>query len=161
MQAFQSVSLCNMLVFLMWHLLQQVLAKESESGGKVSQLESYEIEGADSKEEVLQNLTEFQFSAVSISQSLLSFIKECHLVFKYFFVMHGWPCCLIISIIISKPDAKQCMNVMSFCSLRWSWAYVVSLNMSAPRNILAFRELGYQFSLKTSSFWSNFNSRNL
>jgi hypothetical protein len=53
------------------------LAKESESGGKASHLESYEIEGADSKEEVLQNLSEFQFSAVSTLLSLLPKIKVC------------------------------------------------------------------------------------
>ena len=41
------------------------MEKESESGGKVGQLDSYEIEGGETKSEILQNLTEFQFSCVS------------------------------------------------------------------------------------------------
>lgn len=41
------------------------MERESEAGGKLGDLDSYEIEGGDSKGEVLQNLTEFQFSCVS------------------------------------------------------------------------------------------------
>lgn len=43
-----------------------MVERESESGGKLGELDSYEIEGAEAKSEVLQNLTEFQFSCVSI-----------------------------------------------------------------------------------------------
>ncbi|VAH03800.1 unnamed protein product [Triticum turgidum subsp. durum] len=42
-------------------LSPEVMEKESESGGKVGQLDSYEIEGGETKSEILQNLTEFQF----------------------------------------------------------------------------------------------------
>eukprot|EP00494_Astrolonche_serrata_P012722 UN12830 len=45
-------------------LSPEVMEKESESGGKVGQLDSYEIEGGETKSEILQNLTEFQFSCV-------------------------------------------------------------------------------------------------
>ena len=41
------------------------MEKESEAGGKVGNLDSYEIEGGETKSEILQNLTEFQFSCVS------------------------------------------------------------------------------------------------
>lgn len=50
-------------------LLIQVVERESESGGKLGDLDSYEIEGGETKAEILQNLAEFQFSCVSpISQ---------------------------------------------------------------------------------------------
>lgn len=42
----------------------QVVEKESEAGGKVGDLDSYEIEGGETKGEILQNLAEFQFSCV-------------------------------------------------------------------------------------------------
>lgn len=45
----------------------QAVEKEAESGGKLGELDSYEIEGAESKSEILQNLSEFQFSCVCIS----------------------------------------------------------------------------------------------
>ncbi|XP_044968380.1 ATP synthase subunit gamma, mitochondrial isoform X2 [Hordeum vulgare subsp. vulgare] len=45
-------------------LSPEVMEKESESGGKVGELDSYEIEGGETKSEILQNLTEFQFSCV-------------------------------------------------------------------------------------------------
>lgn len=41
------------------------MERESESGGKVSDLDAYEIEGGETKSEILQNLAEFQFSCVS------------------------------------------------------------------------------------------------
>jgi hypothetical protein len=39
--------------------------RESESGGSLGDLDSYEIEGGETKSEILQNLSEFQFSCVS------------------------------------------------------------------------------------------------
>lgn len=45
-------------------LSPEVVAKESESGGKISNLDSYEVEGDETIGNVLQNLTEFQFSCV-------------------------------------------------------------------------------------------------
>ncbi|GLJ14571.1 hypothetical protein SUGI_0235860 [Cryptomeria japonica] len=42
-------------------LSPEVVEKESEMGGKLGELDSYEIEGAETKGEVLQNLTEFHF----------------------------------------------------------------------------------------------------
>lgn len=42
-------------------LSPEVVEKESEMGGKLGELDSYEIEGAETKAEVLQNLTEFHF----------------------------------------------------------------------------------------------------
>jgi F-type H+-transporting ATPase subunit gamma len=39
--------------------------RETESGGKLGDLDSYEIEGGETKSEILQNLSEFQFSCVS------------------------------------------------------------------------------------------------
>lgn len=41
------------------------MERESESGGKVGDLDAYEIEGGETKSEILQNLAEFQFSCVS------------------------------------------------------------------------------------------------
>lgn len=46
------------------------MEKESESG-KVGDLDSYEIEGGETKSEILQNLTEFQFSCVSLSSLII------------------------------------------------------------------------------------------
>ena len=40
------------------------MEREAEAGGRLGDLDSYEIEGGDTKSEVLQNLTEFQFSCV-------------------------------------------------------------------------------------------------
>lgn len=45
-------------------LSPELMEKESESGGKLGDLDSYETEGAETKAEVLQNLSEFQFSCV-------------------------------------------------------------------------------------------------
>ena len=46
-------------------MLMQIVEREAESGGKLGDLDSYEIEGGETKSEVLQNLTEYQFSCVS------------------------------------------------------------------------------------------------
>lgn len=45
-------------------LSPELMEKESEAGGKLGDLDSYETEGAETKAEVLQNLAEFQFSCV-------------------------------------------------------------------------------------------------
>ncbi|XP_011623572.1 ATP synthase subunit gamma, mitochondrial [Amborella trichopoda] len=45
-------------------LSPEVVERESETGGKLGDLDSYEIEGGETKAEVLQNLTEFQFACV-------------------------------------------------------------------------------------------------
>lgn len=64
------------------------MEKESEAGGKLGDLDSYEVEGGETKSEILQNLTEFQFSCVSpfIFHILLGF-NRCQVqhVSCYFF----------------------------------------------------------------------------
>lgn len=57
-------------------LSPELLAKESEGGGRLSQLESYEIEGAESKAEVFQNLSEFQFAAMFYNACLENACSE-------------------------------------------------------------------------------------
>ena len=39
-------------------------------GGKLGELDSYEIEGGETKGEILQNLAEFQFSCVSNQENI-------------------------------------------------------------------------------------------
>lgn len=58
---------CSML--LTDAIFMQVIEKEAESGGKLGELDSYEIEGGETKSEILQNLAEFQFSCVSSFQN--------------------------------------------------------------------------------------------
>lgn len=48
-----------------YDMLMQLVEREAESGGKLGELDSYEIEGGETKGEILQNLAEFQFSCVS------------------------------------------------------------------------------------------------
>lgn len=57
-------------------LSPEAVERESESGGKLGDLDSYEIEGAESKSEVLQNLTEFQFSCVMFNAVLENACSE-------------------------------------------------------------------------------------
>ncbi|GJN39985.1 hypothetical protein PR202_gb29142 [Eleusine coracana subsp. coracana] len=57
-------------------LSPEVMEKESESGGKVGDLDSYEIEGGETKSEILQNLTEFQFSCVLYNGALENACSE-------------------------------------------------------------------------------------
>lgn len=58
------------------------MERESESGGKLGELDSYEVEGAETKSEVLQNLYEFQFSCVSFAfavlNGLFNFLVDLH-----------------------------------------------------------------------------------
>lgn len=63
------------------------MEKESEAGGKLGDLDSYEVEGGETKSEILQNLAEFQFSCVSpfIFHILLGF-NRCQVQhLSYFF----------------------------------------------------------------------------
>ncbi|KAK0586570.1 hypothetical protein LWI29_009041 [Acer saccharum] len=57
-------------------LSPEVVERESESGGKLGDLDSYEIEGGDTKGEILQNLTEFQFSCVLFNALLENACSE-------------------------------------------------------------------------------------
>lgn len=57
-------------------LSPELLAKESEGGGLLSSLESYEIEGSDTKAEVFQNLSEFQFAALFYNACLENACSE-------------------------------------------------------------------------------------
>ncbi|KAI3929925.1 hypothetical protein MKW98_004079, partial [Papaver atlanticum] len=52
--------------------LRIIVEREAASGGLLGALDSYEIEGGDTKAEVLMNLTEFQFSCVGSSRSSLN-----------------------------------------------------------------------------------------
>ncbi|KAK9669123.1 hypothetical protein RND81_13G110900 [Saponaria officinalis] len=57
-------------------LSPEIVERESESGGKLGDLDSYEIEGGDSKSEILQNLAEFQFSCVMFNAVLENACSE-------------------------------------------------------------------------------------
>ncbi|KAJ6809698.1 putative ATP synthase subunit gamma, mitochondrial [Iris pallida] len=57
-------------------LSPEVVEKESESGGKLGDLDQYEIEGGETKAEVLQNLAEFQFSCVMFNAVLENACSE-------------------------------------------------------------------------------------
>lgn len=57
-------------------LSPEVVERESESGGKLGDLDSYEIEGGETKAEVLQNLAEFQFSCVLFNAVLENACSE-------------------------------------------------------------------------------------
>ncbi|GAB4845399.1 hypothetical protein Ancab_038806 [Ancistrocladus abbreviatus] len=45
-------------------LSPEIVEREAEAGGNLGALDSYEIEGGETKSEILQNLAEFQFSCV-------------------------------------------------------------------------------------------------
>jgi len=57
-------------------LSPEVAEKESEAGGKIGDLDSYEIEGGETKSEILQNLAEFQFSCVLYNGALENACSE-------------------------------------------------------------------------------------
>ncbi|KAG6635588.1 ATP synthase subunit gamma, mitochondrial-like [Carya illinoinensis] len=57
-------------------LSPEAVEKEAESGGKLGELDSYEIEGGETKSEVLQNLGEFQFSCVLFNAVLENACSE-------------------------------------------------------------------------------------
>eukprot|EP00262_Sarcandra_glabra_P009482 TRINITY_DN23892_c0_g1_i1.p1 TRINITY_DN23892_c0_g1~~TRINITY_DN23892_c0_g1_i1.p1 ORF type:complete len:323 (+),score=60.53 TRINITY_DN23892_c0_g1_i1:151-1119(+) len=57
-------------------LSPDVVERESEGGGKLGDLDSYEVEGGETKAEVLQNLVEFQFSCVLFNAVLENACSE-------------------------------------------------------------------------------------
>ncbi|GAV64413.1 ATP-synt domain-containing protein [Cephalotus follicularis] len=57
-------------------LSPEIVEKEAEAGGKLGYLDSYEIEGGETKGEILQNLTEFQFSCVMFNAVLENACSE-------------------------------------------------------------------------------------
>lgn len=57
-------------------LSPEVVERESEAGGKLGELDSYEIEGGETKGEILQNLSEFQFSCVMFNAVLENACSE-------------------------------------------------------------------------------------
>eukprot|EP01018_Ginkgo_biloba_P014102 Gb_15892 [translate_table: standard] len=57
-------------------LSPEVVERESEAGGKLGDLDSYEIEGAETKAEMLQNLSEFHFACTLFNASLESACSE-------------------------------------------------------------------------------------
>ncbi|CAN0899289.1 ATP synthase subunit gamma, mitochondrial [Linum grandiflorum] len=57
-------------------LSPEVVEKEAESGGTLGDLDSYEIEGGETKGEILQNLSEFQFSCVMFNAVLENACSE-------------------------------------------------------------------------------------
>lgn len=57
-------------------LSPEIVEREAEAGGKLGNLDSYEIEGGDTKGEILQNLAEFQFSCVLFNAALENACSE-------------------------------------------------------------------------------------
>ncbi|KAF5730191.1 ATP synthase subunit gamma mitochondrial [Tripterygium wilfordii] len=57
-------------------LSPEVVEREAEAGGKLGDLDSYEIEGGETKGEILQNLSEFQFSCVMFNGVLENACSE-------------------------------------------------------------------------------------
>ncbi|KAL9261892.1 ATP synthase subunit gamma, mitochondrial-like protein [Drosera capensis] len=57
-------------------LSPEIVERESESGGKLGALDSYEVEGGETKSEILQNLAEFQFSCVLFNAVLENACSE-------------------------------------------------------------------------------------
>ncbi|CBI15122.3 hypothetical protein AAG906_001430 [Vitis piasezkii] len=57
-------------------LSPEVVEREAEAGGKLGDLDSYEIEGGETKGEILQNLAEFQFSCVLFNAVLENACSE-------------------------------------------------------------------------------------
>ncbi|KAJ8451482.1 hypothetical protein Cgig2_017873 [Carnegiea gigantea] len=57
-------------------LSPEIVERESEAGGKLGALDAYEIEGGETKSEILQNLSEFQFSCVMFNAVLENACSE-------------------------------------------------------------------------------------
>ncbi|KAK4750451.1 hypothetical protein SAY87_003933 [Trapa incisa] len=57
-------------------LSPEIVEREAEAGGKLGELDSYEIEGGETKAEILQNLAEFQFSCVLFNAVLENATSE-------------------------------------------------------------------------------------
>ncbi|GFZ17008.1 gamma subunit of Mt ATP synthase [Actinidia rufa] len=56
-------------------LSPEMAEREAEAGGKLGNLDSYEIEGGETKSEILQNLGEFQFSCASLFENIYIFTR--------------------------------------------------------------------------------------
>ncbi|XP_038893671.1 ATP synthase subunit gamma, mitochondrial [Benincasa hispida] len=57
-------------------LSPEIVEREAESGGRLGDLDAYEIEGGETKAEILQNLAEFQFSCVLFNAVLENACSE-------------------------------------------------------------------------------------
>lgn len=57
-------------------LSPEIVERESEAGGTLGELDSYEIEGGETKSEILQNLAEFQLSCVLFNAVLENACSE-------------------------------------------------------------------------------------
>lgn len=57
-------------------LSPEIVERETESGGQLGELDSYEVEGGETKSEILQNLAEFQFSCVLFNAVLENACSE-------------------------------------------------------------------------------------
>ncbi|CAI9111819.1 OLC1v1012141C2 [Oldenlandia corymbosa var. corymbosa] len=57
-------------------LSPEIVEREAEAGGKLGELDLYEIEGAETKGEVLQNLAEFQFACTMFNAVLENACSE-------------------------------------------------------------------------------------
>ncbi|KAK8659090.1 hypothetical protein V6N13_029302 [Hibiscus sabdariffa] len=57
-------------------LSPEIVEREAESGGKLGDLDNYEVEGGETKGEILQNLAEFQFSCVMFNAVLENACSE-------------------------------------------------------------------------------------
>ncbi|TYH24426.1 hypothetical protein ES288_A03G091000v1 [Gossypium darwinii] len=57
-------------------LSTEIVEREAESGGKLVDLDSYEVEGGETKGEILQNLAEFQFSCTMFNAVLENACSE-------------------------------------------------------------------------------------
>ncbi|KAL6276680.1 hypothetical protein ACE6H2_020281 [Prunus campanulata] len=89
----------------------QIVERESESGGRLGELDSYEIEGGETKSEILQNLAEFQFSCVSLSFEVrdLIFRADALCVFlrgnaSVFVVVFG---CVMFNAVLENACSEQ------------------------------------------------------
>lgn len=89
----------------------QVVEKEAESGGKLGDLDSYEIEGGETKGEILQNLAEFQFSCVSHAVSIKTF--SCHSIYIEDCV---WA--------ILKLSFLKCCCCFPLCHYQWNHIHI-------------------------------------
>lgn len=70
------VSVVSFVPSLSTVLSPEIVERESEAGGKLGALDAYEIEGGETKSEILQNLSEFQFSCVLFNAVLENACSE-------------------------------------------------------------------------------------
>ncbi|KAL5990389.1 hypothetical protein ACLOJK_011289 [Asimina triloba] len=105
-------------------LSPEVVEKESESGGKLGELDSYEVEGGETKAEILQNLTEFQFSCVQH--------QYLDLIAKFPFINETDSDCLIIL------SQLQCEFSVDPYGLTSRSVMTVTIRAVAPPNKVLF-----------------------